>query len=147
MLLREAISYANTEILDILDCIQEKETDNDILESYEFLSKHILGIIKEKDTLEVNLFFKALKVKLEEALQENKKINYDDINKVLFKFFKETEDRKYLNCICDLICEDTTEFSLEKKKKVIESSSDSSLSDLSLFESESEFLLFVISSS
>ena len=140
MLLREAISYAKTVILDILDCIQKKETDNDILESYEFLSKHILGIIKEKDTLEVNLFFKALKVKLEEALQENKKINYDDINKVLFKFFKETDDRKYLNCICDLICEDTTEFSLEKKKKVIESDSESSSdkSDGESDESENE---------
>jgi len=110
MSLQKYINNAKKEVLDILESIEDKEKDIDILESYENLNQNVLNILKAKDSYDIKTFFDLVIEKLNNHIKENKKITIDDIEEIFKKTFKLTENRRFLQYIINLICEDEDEF-------------------------------------
>ena len=105
MILQKYINSAYKEIKDILKSVENEEKDIVILESYENLNQTILNIIKTKDTYHIKTFFDLVTEKLNLHMKEFKKVSIDDIEEIFKINFKNTEDRKFLHYIINIICD------------------------------------------
>ena len=105
MILHKYINNACKEVKDILELVEKKEKDDDIYESYENLTPSILKIIKTKDEYHIKTFFDLVTEKLNIHMKEFKKVSVDDIEEIFKINFKNTEDRKFLHYIINIICD------------------------------------------
>ncbi len=131
MSLQKYINKAKKEVLDILESIEDKEKDIDILESYENLNQNVLNILKEKDSYHIKTFFDFAEEKLDSHIKEHKKITIDDIEDIFKKTFRLTENRRFLQYIINLICEDEDEFNNDniKDNNIDDSESDNDIDE------------------
>ena len=121
MILHKYINNACKEVKDILELVEKKEKDDDIYESYENLTPPILKIIKTKDEYHIKTFFDLVMEKLNIHMKEFKKVSVDDIEEIFKINFKNTEDRKFLHYIINIICDHEDVFiEDEKNNKFIE---------------------------